>query len=141
MSLQSSKFSLAAAALGLAYFAITYVVFNQLPYVDLPAGWASLWPSPRLGLVVWFQLVTLGGAIVCAAPIALVVMRYASDLGPWLAWVIATPTAVWALAGATEYLGVGTDWLSWVNTAGTFVYLLLAMPVSVLGFRRVLALR
>ena len=133
MSRQWLQLSLMAGALGLIYFGLAHLVFTRLPYTALPDGWLAAWPSRRIGVSIWFELLNIAGAVLVALPVALVIAWRANQHRLLLALVVACPTALWYLIGASQYSGLAphVPWPALVDVAVTVLALLFALPTLV----------
>ena len=133
MSRQWLQLSLMAGVLGLIYFGLAHLVFSRLPYTALPDGWLAAWPSRRIGVSAWFELLSIAGAVLAALPVALVIALRANQRRLLLALVVAGPTALWYLVGASQYLSpaLHIPGPALVDVAVTFLALFLALPMLV----------
>lgn len=125
--------SLVAGFLALIYFGLAHLVFSRLPFTTLPAGWLEAWSSRRIGVSTWFGLLNLVGAVSVALPVALAMTWRANQHRMLLALVVAGPTALWHLIGASQFLSPASHitWPALVDVTVTFLALALALPMLV----------
>jgi hypothetical protein len=54
-----------------AYYVLGDLIMERLPWSSVPR-WSAAWLSRSIAAVAWFQLLNVGGALLAAAPIAVV---------------------------------------------------------------------
>jgi hypothetical protein len=127
-----ARFWLITAALTLAYYGLAYVVLSNLPYLSVP-HWT--WPSRLLGVLAWFEFLTIVGALVAALPVAFVVAISIADRKVRAALVIGaiTALAIFTFGGSYESPTDGPPhpWAVWASYATLYLSLVFAVPLLV----------
>ena len=125
------RYAINVAALAGAYFALTYVTYSSMPYVSTPRSWLGLWPSRHDGVLAWFQLLNVAGALAAALPVALLTRWRISERRIPTAVLVGLPTAIYAISGYPCCSMPGRGWTPdlWVNEITIFLALLLSIPV------------
>jgi hypothetical protein len=80
----------------IAYYFLCDLIMQRLPWLSIPT-WTAAWLSRSTVTVAWFQLLNVGGALLAAVPIALVLALMAGTQRIRLALVIGGLTAAAAL--------------------------------------------
>jgi hypothetical protein len=127
-----SKFGFTAAALSVTYYLLATVILGNLPYVSLPAWWATLWPSRASGTVAWFQFLNVSGSLAAAFPVALLAtlrvanqkLRVALAIGAITTLAVLVPMALEPAAHRPA-----PSWPLWINNTTLLLSLLLAVPL------------
>jgi hypothetical protein len=128
-----ARFGLITAALSLAYYEFGNLVYSKLPYVQIPSQWT--WPSRRIGVLAWFLLLNITGALLAALPVALLVaaVRFI-HAKLWVSVAVGVVTAV------AVYLPIAfwerpayppPSWMLWANNVPHFLSIVLAVPLLV----------
>src|SRR5450755_2300228 len=47
---------LTIAGLATAYYFLTSLALVRMPFTSLPSWWRGIWPTPKVGVYVWFGL-------------------------------------------------------------------------------------
>jgi hypothetical protein len=77
----------------IAYYLLADVLMERLPWSSIPT-WTAAWLSKATATLIWFQLLTVGGALLAAAPIAVALALTIGAPRIRLALVIGGMTAV-----------------------------------------------
>jgi len=88
---------LTIAGLATAYYFLTSLALERIPFVWLPAWWPGIWPTQKVGVYVWFGLLNGAAAMLAALPIALL-----------LAWLFARPRQTHMAFYVGVIAGLGT---------------------------------
>ena len=128
-----ARFGFTTAALSLAYYLLANLVFSKLPYVSVPSQW--VWPSRAVGVVAWFQLLNITGALVAALPVALFVATRVAGakllMAFWIGALSTLATLVFSGRGEGPTSSSAAPWALWVNEATLVLALMLATPLLV----------
>jgi hypothetical protein len=127
-----ARFWLTAAALSFAYYWLAYLVLSNLPYLSVP-HWT--WPSRLLGVLTWFEFLTVIGALVAALPVALLVAICVTDRKLLAALVIGAVTALALSMFGGSYESPTRapphPWAVWISNATLYLSLVFAVPLLV----------
>ena len=88
---------LTIAGLATAYYFLTSLALERMPFVWLPAWWRGIWPTQKVGVYVWFGLLNGVAAMLAALPIALL-----------LAWLFVRPRQTQMAFYVGAIAGLGT---------------------------------
>ena len=97
MDVRRLRNPLTIAGLATAYYFLTSLALERMPFVWLPAWWRGIWPTQKVGVYVWFGLLNGAAAMLAALPIALL-----------LAWLFARPRQTHMAFYVGVIAGLGT---------------------------------
>lgn len=127
------KQALIVCSASIAYYFLGDLIIERLPWLSIPT-WTATWLSRSTATLAWFQLLNIGGALLAAAPIAvLLVLRVGARLIR-LALVIGAMTAAATLvprALAPFSSNSAPAWMTWLNGTTLAVAMFLSVPLLV----------
>lgn len=121
---------LGTAAVG--YLALTFPIFEALPFGTVPDAWAALWPTRRGAVLAWWHVLNACGALAAALPVSVLLRITLGRLTPRVGLIVATPAALFALSALVTYpAAVRMEPVGAVtSTAALAALLLAALPLS-----------
>jgi len=127
------KQAIIVGSASIAYYFLCELIMERLPWLCIPT-WTATWLSRSTATLAWFQLLNVGGALLAAAPIAVVLALTVGARRIRLALVIGAMTAVATLvplAWAPFASHSAPAWMIWLNSTTLAVAIFLSVPLLV----------
>jgi len=133
------KPALIVGSASIAYYFLGDLIMERLPWLSTPT-WTATWLSRSTATLAWFQLLNVGGSLLAAAPIAVVLTLTGGVQRIRLALVIGAVTAVVTLvplAWAPFSSHSAPEWMIWIFSTTLAVGIVVSLPLLVwlLNFR------
>jgi hypothetical protein len=127
------KQALIVGSASIAYYFLGDLIMERLPWLSIRT-WTATWLSRSTATLAWFQLLNIGGALLAAAPIAVLLVLTVGARRIRLALVIGAITAAATLVPqgwAPFSSNSAPAWMIWLNRTTLAVAMFLSVPLLV----------